>query len=87
MKRLVLLAAVLILPLCGCSAASGVAKKLKGDPAIVVVKLATPWGPQSVVRIGGQTNNSVTINLDGSITITPMWPTNVVRTAVVTNAP
>lgn len=52
----------------GCTSMKGVAKAFKNDPAIVVVRMGTPWGNQSMTRIGG-TTNSVTVSPEGNVTI------------------
>lgn len=69
MKKIIVLAAVLTL-LSGCSSLSKLARELKDDPAIVVVRVGSPWGIQSLTRIGGQTN-SVEVMLDGTVRINP----------------
>lgn len=60
-----------ILSICaGCYTPGSVVRQLKGDAAIVILEIGTPWGVQKVRRIGG-TTNSVTISPDGTVTIKP----------------
>lgn len=54
--------------LSGCASAAGVARALAKDPAIVIVRMGTPWGNQQITRIG-VTSNSVAVSPDGSVTV------------------
>lgn len=54
----------------GCVSMSKLAKQLKDDPAIVTVRMGTPWGNQQLNRIGG-TTNTVLVAPDGAVTINP----------------
>lgn len=66
----IIFAALLSLPLLsGCASFSQVAEQLKDDPAIVSMRLGTPWGVQNFVRVGGQSNNTVTVSPDGTVKI------------------
>jgi len=71
-KILSLFALTIALASAGCSGLGGgvgrISKNLAKDPAIVVVRLGTPWGTESFTRVGGQ-NDNVTVSPDGSITI------------------
>lgn len=69
-KILLPLLAIMALPMAGCTSLTGLAKELKDDPAIIVVRIGSPWGAQSLTRIGGQTN-SVSVAPDGTVTINP----------------
>lgn len=69
MKKLLCLAAGLTL-LSGCVSMTRLAKQLKDDPAIISVRMGTPWGTQLLTRIGG-TTNSVDVLPDGTVRINP----------------
>lgn len=69
MKKLLVLSAAIAL-LSGCVSMSKLAKELKNDPAIVTVRMGTPWGNQLLNRIGG-TTNSVDVLPDGTVRINP----------------
>lgn len=77
MKRILLIfvftvAAAVTLALTGCTnGVAGVARALAKDPATVSVKINTIYGTASLVRVGVQTNNSVTVSPDGTVTIKP----------------
>lgn len=45
--------------------------QLKNDPATVSASISSVYGTVKLVRVGGQTNNSVTVSTDGTVTITP----------------
>lgn len=74
MKRILFASlALLSLTLVGCST-NGMSKlvgQLKGDPATVSATVTSVYGTVKLVRIGGQTNNAVTVGPDGTVTITP----------------
>lgn len=73
MKRFLPLVAIIALPLAGCST-SGMSKlvgQLKNDPATVSASVTSVYGTVKLIRVGGQTNNSVTVSPDGTVTITP----------------
>lgn len=65
MKKLLAIVVVTIvtLPATGCVSRSLVklARELKNDPATLNISLSSPWGPQNLTRIGGQTNNAVDV--------------------------
>lgn len=69
MKKL--LALTVLITLTGCSSSlSKLAKELKNDPATITIRMGTPWGNQSLTRVGGQTN-SVEVAPDGTVRINP----------------
>lgn len=69
MKKIIVLAAGLTL-LSGCVSMTNLVEKLKDDPAIVSVRMGTPWGNQLLTRIGG-TTNAVDVLPDGTVRINP----------------
>ena len=69
MKKLLALFPVLVL-LTGCVSMTNMVEKLKDDPAIVAVRMGTPWGTQILTRIGG-TTNAVDVLPDGTVRINP----------------
>ena len=69
MKKIIAISAIAIL-LSGCVSMTKLAKALKDDPAIVTVRMGTPWGNQLLNRIGG-TTNSVDVLPDGTVRINP----------------
>lgn len=68
MKKQIIIAALACVALTGCTSMADYAKALANDQAIVAVRLGTPWGTESLTRIGG-TTNAVTVNTDGSVSI------------------
>lgn len=71
MKKLPALAALAtLLTTTGCASMTNMVSKLKDDPAIVAVRMGTPWGTQILTRIGG-TTNSVDVLPDGTVRINP----------------
>jgi hypothetical protein len=70
MKRLLILLPIALM-LAGCSSTN--ITKLVGalakDPAISVVKVTTIYGNVSYTRIGYRTNETTSVNSDGSVTI------------------
>lgn len=46
-------------------------RELAKSPSTVSTKVVTPWGHAQLTRVGGQTNNTVTVSPDGTITIRP----------------
>lgn len=70
MKNTILICvAVLMIPLSGCGGLPKLARALAKDPAIVVIEVNTPYGKQSLIRIGNNTNDVVI--KDGTITVNP----------------
>jgi hypothetical protein len=67
--RLLLCAAVVGL-VTGCANYGKISEHLKGDAAIVVLQVGSPWGVQKLTRVGGQTN-SVAVSPDGTVSINP----------------
>jgi len=67
MKKLMALSTILIL-LTGCRGLARLAREMKGDPAIVAVRVGSPWGMQTLTRVGGSTN-SVEVLPDGTVRI------------------
>jgi len=71
MKIKFLLAVPLALLLAGCSSTN--ITKLVGalakDPATSVVKVTTIYGTVSYTRVGVMTNETASVNSDGSVTI------------------
>lgn len=53
---------------CGCTNTASLARALAKDPAIVSVRIGTPWGTQTLTRVGGSTNQ-VTVGTDGAVTV------------------
>jgi hypothetical protein len=47
-----------------------ITKQLKDDHATVSMTLVTPWGTQRVIRTNPGSNQTSTINVDGSVTVT-----------------
>lgn len=72
MKKSIPVLGVLLL-ICGCSTSgmSKLVRELKGDPATVSATVTSIYGNVKLVRIGGQTNNAVSVGPDGTVTITP----------------
>lgn len=52
----------------GCAGYGNITKNLAKDGAIVRADVGSPWGKQTIVRIGGTTNR-VKIGKDGEIEI------------------
>lgn len=69
MKRLALILPILILTGCSSTNITKLVGALAKDPAISVVKVTTLWGTVSYTRIGGRTNETTSVNSDGSVTI------------------
>lgn len=67
-KLIILLTALI---LCGCANQATLVRALAKDPATVSSKVVTPWGTAQFTRVGAQTNNTVIVSPDGSITIKP----------------
>jgi len=63
--------ALAALLLCGCSSTNitKLTTALAKDPAIVVIKVSSVYGTVSFTRIGGRTNETTSVNSDGSVTI------------------
>lgn len=68
MKKIIVLAGLTLLS--GCVSMTNLVEKLKDDPAIVAVRMGTPWGTQILTRIGG-TTNAVDVLPDGTVRINP----------------
>jgi hypothetical protein len=73
--KLTLLAAAGVLLLgTGCAGPSRLAPliaQLKEDPATVHVSVQSIYGTLKFTRVGGQTNNAVTVSPDGTVTLQP----------------
>jgi len=71
MKKLLPILALSAVALCGCSSTNitKLVNALSKDPAISIVKITTIYGNVSYTRIGGRTNESTSVNSDGSVTI------------------
>lgn len=78
MKKLLVLSLV-VLASAGCSTMKGTAQALAEDGAIIDLNLNSPWGEQSLRRIG-TTTNTVVIDKDGRITINPRTSTEDINT-------
>lgn len=65
-KHLLLIAWVFLL--CGCTSYGTITKNLSKDGAIVRADINSPWGKQTIVRIG-TTTNSVRVTTDGEIIV------------------
>jgi hypothetical protein len=53
----------------GCKGMSGVARELKGDNSTVVHRVNTIYGTSHFIRANPNTNQSVAIAPDGTVTI------------------
>ena len=58
-----------ILLLCGCSPTniSNLVKAVAKDPATVIIKVSSVYGTVSYTRVGLLTNESASVNSDGSV--------------------
>lgn len=54
--------------LCGCAGYGTITKNLSKDGAIIRADVNSPWGKQTIVRVG-TTTNSVRVTPDGEIII------------------
>jgi hypothetical protein len=54
--------------LCGCQGYGTITKNLSEDGAIVRADVNSPWGKQTIVRIG-TTTNRVRVTADGEIIV------------------
>lgn len=61
-----------LVALTGCVGANAMKslQSLKDDHALVRLNLVTPWGQQQVLRANPGPGQSVTVNTDGSVTMT-----------------
>jgi uncharacterized lipoprotein YmbA len=69
MKRLLPILA--LTALCGCSSTNitKLVNALSKDPATSVIKVTTVYGTVSYTRVGLLTNESASVNSDGSVTL------------------
>lgn len=74
-----------LLALTGCVGSNAMKslQSLKDDHALVRLSLLTPWGQQQILRANPGPGQSVTVNSDGSVTMTSDSVTNGVPALIV----
>lgn len=60
-----------LLAFTGCSNMPKIVRALAKDQAIVSTKVVTIYGTAQLTRVGGVTNQTVTVSPDGTITVKP----------------